>query len=113
MTLDYINQAPKEEFARILGGIFERAPWVAETAYGKRPFKDVEELHSKMCEVVKRSTEEQRLALIRAHPDLVGRAALKGMLSSESKSEQASAGLDRLTPDEVERFQRHNADYQP
>jgi len=110
-TLDQINQAPTEKFLQILGGIFENSPWIAEGAYGKKPFRDVEELHAAMCEVVKRSTEEQQLTLIRAHPDLVGRAAVNGTLSGTSRSEQASAGLDRLTAKEVEKFQQYNAEY--
>jgi OHCU decarboxylase len=65
-----------------------------------------------MCAVVRQSGEDRQLALIRAHPDLVGRAALAGTLTKESTGEQASAGLNRLTPEEVALFQRQNAAYQ-
>jgi OHCU decarboxylase len=112
VAINNANRATKEEFVRLLGGVFEDSPWVAERALAARPFENVDELHSKLCEVVRQAGREEQLGLIRAHPDLVGRAALEGTLSTASKSEQASAGLDRLTPDEVQRFQNYNAEYQ-
>lgn len=69
-------------------------------------------LHAALCAAVRAAGEERQLALIRAHPDLVGRLALAGQLTRESTHEQASAGLDRLTAEEVALFQQSNAAYQ-
>ena len=111
MTLAQLNAAEKCNFVRIVGPVFEHSPWIAEATWARRPFKTVEELHAALCQTVRQATEEQKLALIRAHPDLVGRAALAGTLTRESTSEQASAGLGALTPEEVAAFQQNNAAY--
>ena len=95
----------------MLGGIFEDSPWVAERAWETRPFRTVEELHAAMCAVVTRASRGERLALLRAHPDLAGKAARAGAMSASSVAEQAGAGLDRLTDDELARFERLNAAY--
>ena len=68
-------------------------------------------MHRALCEAVGNSSPDKQLALIRAHPDLVGRLALAGQLTEESANEQASAGLDKMTADEVELFQKNNAAY--
>lgn len=96
---------------RVLAGIFEHSPWIAEAAWSRKPFLSVDQLHSALCDAVREADVDKHLTLIRAHPDLVGRAALEGTLTPASKSEQASAGLDRLSPHEIERFKRHNAEY--
>src|SRR5258708_1332399 len=106
--LSWLNRG---DFVRIIGPVFEHSPWIAEAAWAKRPFADLETLHRALCEVVESAGMERQLALIRAHPDLVGRAALAGALTAASTSEQASAGLDRLTPEEIATFQRCNAAY--
>src|SRR5919201_131875 len=106
LTLEEINALGRDEFVARLGHVFESSPWIAAEAWGERPFESVERVHEAMCKVMYVSTPEQKLALIRAHPDLVGRAALTGTLSSESKGEQASAGLDHLSPEEVVEFTR-------
>ena len=111
LTLEEINAFDRDEFVARLGPVFESSPWIAAEAWHGRPFESLERLHEAMCEVMYGATPEQRLALIRAHPDLVGRAALVGTLSSESKGEQASAGLDRLSPEEVAEFTRLNGLY--
>jgi OHCU decarboxylase len=103
--------ASQEEFCRLVGPVFEHSPWIAEATWTKRPFKSVEALHEALCATVRETREEKQLELIRAHPDLVGRAALAGTLTPASTSEQASAGLNRLTPDEVGAFQKFNAAY--
>lgn len=107
VKLAELNGATPGEFRRLLGAAFENSPWVAERSAAKRPFATREELHAAMCDTVQSAATEEKLALIRAHPDLVGRA----VLTTESQSEQASAGLGNLTPDEVARFQEYNADY--
>ena len=106
-NLQELNALSQQEFTRVVGPVFEHSPWVAERSYERLPFATREELHAAMCETVRCAADEEKLALICAHPDLVGRA----VLTSESTAEQASAGLGELTPDEVARFQKHNAEY--
>ncbi len=111
MTLAHLNSCSSPEFVRIVGPVFEHSPWIAEATWAKRPFGSTENLHNALCETVRSASEAQQLALIRAHPDLVGKLALAGQLTKESTGEQASAGLDRLTPEEVGLFQANNAAY--
>ena len=102
-----LNTLTRDGFTRVVGPIFEHSPWVTERSHAARPFDTREQLHAAMCATVERATEDEKLALIRAHPDLVGRA----VLTSESQSEQASAGLENLTVDEVQLFEKYNAEY--
>jgi 2-oxo-4-hydroxy-4-carboxy-5-ureidoimidazoline decarboxylase len=95
MNIDEINTLPHAAFVDALGWIFERSPWVAERAWWRRPFKSLEALHTAMMDEVERATLEEQLELLRAHPDLGGRAGL----STASASEQAAAGLDGQAPD--------------
>jgi OHCU decarboxylase len=94
-----------------IGPVFEHSPWIAEAAWLRRPFANLETLHRVLCDVVQKSGTEQQLALICAHPDLVGRAALSGTLTPASNLEQASAGLNQLTPEEITAFQNYNREY--
>jgi 2-oxo-4-hydroxy-4-carboxy-5-ureidoimidazoline decarboxylase len=110
-TFEQINSFSREEFIRAFGSVFEHSPWIAQAGWEKRPFTSVEQLHDSLCSIVKSSSDEQKLALIRAHPDLVGRAALAGTLTRESTGEQASAGLNNLSPEEIALFQKQNAAY--
>jgi 2-oxo-4-hydroxy-4-carboxy-5-ureidoimidazoline decarboxylase len=112
IPLAILNGLDQQKFVQIIGPVFEHSPWIAELAWNKKPFTDFENLHHALCETVKSSSEEKQLALIRAHPDLVGRLALAGQLTRESTNEQSSAGLDKLSPDEIEFFQKQNAAYQ-
>ena len=111
MTLTELNSLSRDEFIRIVGPAFEHSPWISEETWPKRPFASVEQLHKALTETVRNAGEAQQLALIRAHPDLVGRAALAGTLTRESTGEQASAGLGKLTPEEIETFQKSNKAY--
>lgn len=88
--------------------LFEHSPWVVERAAERQPFDD---LHAGLMQVVEDASDEERLALIRAHPELAGKAAIAGDLTEESKAEQASAGLDRLTPEEFAEFHKLNSRY--
>jgi len=110
-TLSEINSLGQDDFVRIIGPVFEHSPWIAEAAWLKRPFASLGALHQALCQTVAGAGEEKQLALIRAHPDLVGRAAQAGTLTRASTNEQASAGLTQLTPDEIEAFQTNNAAY--
>jgi 2-oxo-4-hydroxy-4-carboxy-5-ureidoimidazoline decarboxylase len=107
MTLDALNHTSREQFVRLLGGIFEHSPWVAEAVVDKRPFDTHLALHTAMCDAVRQAGEDAQLALIRAHPDLVGKA----VLTEASAREQHDAGLSQLTADDVARFDRYNAEY--
>jgi 2-oxo-4-hydroxy-4-carboxy-5-ureidoimidazoline decarboxylase len=111
ISLHEVNALAHADFVNIFGGVFEHSPWIAETAFAKRPFADFQSLHRALCDTVKNSGEEKQLSLIRAHPDLVGKLALARQLTKESTGEQSSAGLDRLTAEEVALFQKNNADY--
>jgi len=112
VTLAELNSLSRADFTRVVGPVFEHSPWIAEAAWVGRPFGSVAALHATMGALVRGASEAQKLALIRAHPDLVGRAALAGSLTRESTGEQASAGLHNLSPEEVALFQMNNAAYQ-
>jgi len=106
-----LNAADRAAFVAATGFAFEHSPWVAERAWDRRPFADMGALHAVMVEVVARAPEERQVALIAAHPDLAGRVAREGRLTAASRGEQSAAGLDRLTADDVARFDRANAAY--
>ena len=97
-----------DAFIRHYGGLFEHSPWVVMRAAARLPLSDV---HSGLMAVVYEASPEDQLRLIRAHPELAGKAAIDRTLTAESAAEQASAGLDRLTPDEYEHFHALNAGY--
>src|SRR5271170_4279787 len=111
LTISQLNQLGQPEFVRVVGPVFEHSPWIAETVFEKKPFTDFESLHRALCETVNNSGGEKQLALIRAHPDLVVKIALAGQLTKESTNEQASAGLNKLSPEEIDLFQKQNAAY--
>lgn len=112
VTISELNQLGKNEFVRGVGPVFEHSPWIAEMAWPKRPFANLEILHRVLRDAVENSGEEKQLALIRTHPDLAGRAALAGTLTRESTGEQAAAGLNMLSAEEVALFQKNSAAYQ-
>jgi 2-oxo-4-hydroxy-4-carboxy-5-ureidoimidazoline decarboxylase len=111
VTLDELAALSRTGFTAALGDVFEHSPWVAEAAFDRRPFTSLEALHEAMTAVVREAPRDAQLALLRAHPDLAGRAARAGAMSAASVAEQASAGLDRLTDEEYDRFTRLNAAY--
>jgi 2-oxo-4-hydroxy-4-carboxy-5-ureidoimidazoline decarboxylase len=111
LTLDQLNTANATAFVAALGDTFEHSPWVAERAAAARPFADMHALLAAMVAAVKEAPAEQQLALLRAHPDLAGKAARAGTLTRESTQEQASAGLDQLSEAEFQSFQGFNANY--
>src|SRR3954470_22244298 len=98
MTIDEADGLDREAFVAAFGGVFEHSPWVAEAAWPTRPHGSVAGLHAAMVAAVDAAPADRRLALIRAHPELAGRAAIAGALTAESTREQSAAGLDRLTP---------------
>ncbi len=111
-SLEEINATDADTFIHTLAGLFEGPPWIVTQALPSRPFASREQLYQTLCAIMYQAPSEQQIALLRAHPDLVGRAALAGTLSRASTSEQAAAGLDRLTPEEIATFQRLNQTYQ-
>jgi 2-oxo-4-hydroxy-4-carboxy-5-ureidoimidazoline decarboxylase len=111
MTLAELNALDARAFVASLGGVFEHSPWVAERTYALRPFASVDALHRAMVETVERASEAEQLALLRAHPELAGKAAIAGELTAESTHEQASAGLSACTPEEFARINELNRRY--
>lgn len=112
VSLAQLNGADRAAFVEMVGFAFEDSPWIAAAGWQRRPFASLDALHQALCTVMYTADPAQQLALIRAHPDLVGRAALAGSLGPESAREQALAGLDRLSAEEIATFQRLNAEYQ-
>jgi len=108
ITLHSLNATDKAGFVAALGDIYEHAPWVAQAVHEKRPFASLAALHEAMSAAVRAAPAEQRTALLKGHPDLAGKAARAGAMTNDSKAEQASAGLDRLTDAEFKEFHRLN-----
>lgn len=108
-SLEKLNSCGREVFVAALGQIFEHSPWVAEETFDRRPFGDVDSLHEALCGTMRSAPAERKLALVREHPDLAGRLAKAGGLTSSSAREQSAAGLDRLTPSEVAEIERLNS----
>src|SRR2546426_11941241 len=111
LTLQEINALDQESFVTALGSLFEGPPWIVRQAWYARPFASLTELHQALCVVMYQAPVERQVALILAHPDLVGRAALAGTLTPESTNDQASVGLDRLSPEAIATFTRLNQAY--
>jgi allantoate deiminase/N-carbamoyl-L-amino-acid hydrolase len=111
IALERLNSLPSEEFVSALRGIFERSPWVPERVASLRPFDSLLSLQEAMCDAVMQADVSEQLALIRAHPELAGRAAVRGELTPESTREQRAAGLSACTPEELARIQALNAQY--
>lgn len=111
MNLQQLNALSDDEFVSCLGDVFEHSPWVAQIVLGDRPFTSVDALHQAMVHAVEQVGREKQLLLIRAHPDLAGKAAKAGKLTDASTNEQKTAGLDQLTDAEFERFHHLNDAY--
>jgi OHCU decarboxylase len=105
-------QLTLEEFVSRYGGIYEHSPWVAQETYVvATKVEDGNELADIFASCVDQAGDERKLALIRAHPDLAGKAAISGQLTEESTSEQSSAGIDQCTQEEYQQFQELNDRY--
>jgi len=111
LTLDQLNAAPLKEALQMLDGLYEHSPWVAERALANRPFASLAQLKHAMTRVLEEAGIEAQLALIRAHPELAGKAMVGQTLTAESTNEQTRAGLTNCTPEEFALIQRLNADY--
>ena len=106
-----INAMDRAVFVQKFGGIFENSPWVAEKAWEKRPFASLDDMHAAMVAVAKNAPAAQQLALLQSHPDLAGKEAQAGTMTASSVTEQASAGLNALSPAEFAELSGLNAAY--
>ena len=111
LTLEQLNAASAEEAAQWLDGLYEHSPWIAQAALAQRPFQSLAHLKHAMARIVAEGGNTAQLALIRAHPELAGKAMVSNTLTAESTNEQSKAGLTQCTPDEFARIQQLNADY--
>ena len=111
LSLAQLRGLDQRAFVNALGCVFEHSPWVVEAAWQRGPFESVPELHAALEVAMREAPRERQLELIRAHPELAGREAQQRTLTRDSSHEQASAGLDRLTADELEALRRLNAAY--
>jgi len=111
VTLGEINRLDREAFTIRLGGLAEDSPWVAYSAWEYRPFATALELVAGFRGAIARAGEERQIALLEAHPDLAGRAAMAGELTPESTREQAAAGLGALGPDDYATFHERSDAY--
>ena len=107
LKLAELKAMDSDQFTGVLGGIFEHSSWVPAETADRRPFRSIDQLHEALCQTVMEASEDKHLALIRAHPDLVGKATL----TAESAGEQAAAGLGQLSQSEIAQFQVYNAHY--
>lgn len=111
ITLDQLNAADQAGFTALLDGAYEHSPWIAERAWTRRPFQSIAHLQHAMASVLREAGRDAQLALIRAHPELAGKAMVSKTLTAESTHEQGKAGLTDCTPAEFARIQQLNADY--
>ena len=111
MTLDQLNAEPAPEALQLLDGLYEHSPWIAEQALAQRPFQSLAQLKHAMARIVAQSGLEPQLALIRAHPELAGKAMVSQSLTAESTHEQSKAGLTQCSAEEFAQLQQLNADY--
>lgn len=112
MRLQDVNTLSPQQFVETFGGIYEHSPWVAEAAAKQRPFASMQQMKQAFSQAVQQVPESQKLALVRAHPELGHRMGVDPDLSAESTQEQGSAGLDRLSPAEYRQLRDLNDAYQ-
>ena len=106
-----VNAMDRAAFVQKFGGIFENSPWVAEQAWEKRPFASLDDMHAAMVAVAKYAPATLQLTLLQSHPDLAGKEAQAGAMTASSVAEQASAGLNALSHDEMAQISNLNTAY--
>ncbi len=111
ITLEHLNAADRAAFVGLLDGTYEHSPWIAEQTWPKRPFTSSAQLKLALVDTVRAAGRDRQLGLIRAHPELAGKAMLAKTLTAESTTEQGKAGLTDCTPQELAQIQQLNADY--
>ncbi len=109
--LQQLNQASVPDASALLDGLYEHSPWIAQRALAQRPFASLAQLKSALAQVVTQASRDEQLGLIRAHPELAGKAMLDKTLTAESTHEQGKAGLTHCNAQEFARIQQLNADY--
>lgn len=111
ITLEELNRADPQRFVALLEGIYEHSPWIAQRAVASAPFRSLPQLKHALADVVRTAAREEQIALVRAHPELAGKAMVARTLTRESTGEQQAAGLTHCSPQELEALQRLNAAY--
>ncbi|MET1114809.1 MAG: 2-oxo-4-hydroxy-4-carboxy-5-ureidoimidazoline decarboxylase [Comamonas sp.] len=111
LTLEQLNQADPASALAMLDGLYEHSPWIGAAVLAERPFRSLDHLKHSMVEVLEAASAQAKLALIRAHPELAGKAMVARSLTAESANEQGRAGLTQCTLEEFTRIQQLNADY--
>lgn len=111
LTLSAFNTASSEQAQAWLQGLYEHSPWIVQRALSQRPFATLAALKHACCTVVSCASRQEQLSLIRAHPELAGKAMVAQSLTAESTNEQSQAGLTHCTSDEFEKLQQLNRDY--
>ena len=111
LSLEQLNAAPVAQAAQMLDGLYEHSPWIAQRALAQRPFRSLARLKHAMVQVLKAAGVDAQLALIRAHPELAGKAMVSKSLTAESSIEQGKAGLTQCTEQEFAKIQQLNTDY--
>ena len=111
MTLDWLNGAAPGDALAALDGLYEHSPWIAEAALKRRPFASLAQMKLALVQAVRGAGREAEIALVRAHPELAGKAMVSNTLTAESTNEQGKAGLSGCTPEEFARIQQLNAAY--
>ncbi|GGB45104.1 OHCU decarboxylase [Roseibium aquae] len=110
-TIETVNGWDKQAFVAAFSDVAEHSPWVAERAFAARPFASRDGVIAAFEAAMHMAAEQDQIALVRAHPDLAGKAALAGELAEDSRREQAGAGLDSLTQEEFDKFTALNTRY--
>ncbi|UUZ64675.1 2-oxo-4-hydroxy-4-carboxy-5-ureidoimidazoline decarboxylase [Polaromonas sp. P1-6] len=111
LTLEQLNAASATEAAQLLDGLYEHSPWIAEAALAQRPFKSLPQLKHIMARIVAEADREAQLTLIRAHPELAGKAMVSQTLTAESTNEQSKAGLTNCSAQEFAKILQLNTEY--
>ncbi|MFO1218931.1 MAG: 2-oxo-4-hydroxy-4-carboxy-5-ureidoimidazoline decarboxylase [Burkholderiaceae bacterium] len=111
LTLEQLNNATEAQFTELLAGTYEHSPWIAEAAWARRPFASLAQLKLALVQTVREAGRDAQLKLVRAHPELAGKAMVAKTLTAESTNEQGKAGLTACTPEEFATIQRLNAEY--
>jgi 2-oxo-4-hydroxy-4-carboxy-5-ureidoimidazoline decarboxylase len=111
VTLVELNALNPARFATALRGVFEHSPWIAAEASERRPFASIDALHAALLDIVRNASPEAQLGLLRAHPEVASKAAIRGELTTESSAEQTDAGLTRCSPAEFSRLHALNRAY--
>ena len=111
LTIDQLNAASPDEAVALLDGVYEHSPWIAARSLVSRPFRSLAHLKHALVQAVAHAARAEQLGLIRAHPELAGKAMVSKSLTAESTNEQNKAGLTDCTPEEFAKIQQLNADY--